>query len=237
MVTLELVSNATRLDEKPFWLAARFRPPPGAHLYWSNPGETGLATVAEFRSDTAYELSRTQYPGPVSFESERGATSYGYLGVAVLLTRVTPKATPPATTFFVHASWLSCDAICVKESGKAELRLSRDETRTAASLDQFIALLPVPTPELVATWSASDTFSLSGPAGVELLEYFPVAPLGPEEDAPRSEPQPDGKLRVVLAVPAAAEAPLHAVVRGRTGGEVRYFEAQLSPPPTGSPIP
>jgi thiol:disulfide interchange protein DsbD len=228
-VELTLVSDAPRLFGSPFWLGARLRPPDAAHLYWKNPGETGLATTAEFAAPDGYELSQVGYPGPESFTSDRGAVGYGYLGETVLLVRVTPRRADAEATFWVRASWLSCDALCVQESGQASLTLRRDASVESMPLDAFAARLPISGAAFTAEWTDETQVLLSGPEGARLLEWFPLGPIGVDERAPLSTPRDDRRLNVALGGHRPPRR-LEGVVRAETPEGVRYYEVDLATP-------
>lgn len=222
------MASAERLDGRPFWLAAHLRPPPGAHLYWKNPGETGLGTTAEFAStDPSYEVSEARYPGPRSFASTRGAVGYGYEGDTFVLALVTPSAATAEAEFVVRASWLSCDAVCVQERGTARLELSSTQVAEPAHLEDAIARLPVPA-AVETEWASPTRFTLSA-ANAQLVEFFPVAPLAPGARAPRSSALSDGRLLVELDAPP--EGPnLAAVLRVEKSDAPAYFEVELPTP-------
>jgi thiol:disulfide interchange protein DsbD len=225
-VALSLVADVPLLVDEPFWLGARLVPPSGAHLYWKNPGETGLATTAEFASPDGYELSVTQYPGPVSFVSERSLVGYGYLGETVLLARVTPTQGEHRATFLVRASWLSCDHVCVQESGQAELLLRRDAVGAATPLEPFVERVPISGGPFAVEWLRDLEFTLAGPKGVTLVEWFDVPPIAVDDRAPTSTPLDDGRLHVALGTPTRP-ARLEAVVRAETADGIRYFDVDL----------
>lgn len=202
-VRLSLLSSVTRLDAEPFWLMVHLKAPAGTHLYWRHPGESGLATEARFEAEPGFEIAEVRYPGPVSFRSERGAISYGYLERAALLAEVTPTSQLDHARFTVQASWLSCGAVCVQETGQASLELEADhspETASAASaeFEPWLARLPLEQVATQAEWVTARQLELT-PAGTDtLLEYFPLEPLAAEDRAPLSEPLPGGKLRITM---------------------------------------
>jgi hypothetical protein len=218
-VQLELHSDVSADGHSPFWLGALLVPPEGAHLYWINPGETGLGTTAEFQVPRGYRVSEVQYPGPVSFRSDRGAVGYGYTGKVALLARVTPDAPEAEDRFFVRASWLSCDDLCVEESGEAELRLGA-ATQTV-SLAPFVERLPATEHDIVVRRLAAREVVLESADGITLLEYFPYARLGLDERAPASN-RAEGRLLVTLG----NDAPLHGVVRAAEHERIKYFEVR-----------
>lgn len=227
-VQISLQANVNGIDGREFWLGVRLHPPEGTHLYWQNPGETGLATTAEFRAPAQYQLSAVKYPGPVRLPSERGATTYGYVNDAVLLVRVSPLAQTQEATFRVFGSWLSCGLVCVRETGEAELTLGvADEITETHSLDPFIAALPQPGDDIVVNWTSSNEVLLSHPE-FRLVEYFPVAPFGFEDRAPLVTARADGSLQVKLNRQTLPD-PLVAVIAAEHDAQRLYFELTLVP--------
>ena len=67
-------------------------PDPGWHLYWKNPGDTGLATRVAWRGGEAGPLA---WPAPTAFD-EGGLLTYGYGGSVLLSSEIAlaPGAAP-----------------------------------------------------------------------------------------------------------------------------------------------
>ncbi len=62
----------------------------GWHLYWRNPGETGVAPELAFSAD-GYASGSLAWPAPEIFrEADDSFTTYGYSGSVLLSTRLTP---------------------------------------------------------------------------------------------------------------------------------------------------
>ncbi|WNG32687.1 thiol:disulfide interchange protein [Archangium violaceum] len=135
-----------------FRIGVRFRMDPGWHIYWKNPGDSGLASeiVWDTPGTTVGEL---QWPTPITFRSPDGfITSYGY-GEEVLLfaqAHVSDKLTGSAQ-LSAAADILVCETRCLP----AQLMLTRNiplgsETRPdsehAPLFDEAHARVPV-TPE------------------------------------------------------------------------------------------
>lgn len=229
-------ASATLSADGKLWLAARFTIPPGAHIYWSNPGESGLATRAEFSGPAEFTIGPTQYPGPRRFRGQRGASSYGYAGAAALLTEVLAKRTEDGTVateatrparFSVVARWLACSDVCVEESGEATLLWppSRAEV-TSPSVMDFVKSLPIrPTDsELTATWLSSSELELKGTPNTHLLEFFPDAKLGFDDRDCTHEPgHSPHVLRVRFNTRRTPERPQTGVVRALRDGRELFF--------------
>jgi thiol:disulfide interchange protein DsbD len=170
-----------------FRVGVRFRMDPGWHIYWKNPGDSGLASeiVWDTPGTTVGEL---QWPTPITFRTPDGfITSYGY-GEEVLLfadAHVSDKLTGSAQ-LSAAADILVCERICLP----AQLMLTRGvplgpETRRdsehAALFDAARARVPV-TPEssghgvaltldtkpLTAGQPFTGTLTVTGPKGQPL---------------------------------------------------------------------
>jgi DsbC/DsbD-like thiol-disulfide interchange protein len=157
LVALSLVADtAGAVPGQPLILAARFDIDPGWHLYWENPGESGLATEARFTAPPGFAIGPVRYPGPARFVSPGPVESYGYAGSVLLSAPVHVPATLEGGTvsFTVEAFWLACRESCVRGSGKAELSLPVAALGSApvpagageALMDAHLARLPRPWP-------------------------------------------------------------------------------------------
>lgn len=127
LVAFSLIADRAALRPgQPMTLAARFDIDPEWHIYWENPGESGLATEVEFQAPEGFTVGPVRYPGPVAFSSPGPVVSYGYAGTVLLSAPVeVPKslASGDHVTFQAEAFWLACRDSCIRGQGKAELKL------------------------------------------------------------------------------------------------------------------
>jgi thiol:disulfide interchange protein DsbD len=99
---------------------------PGWHIYWTNPGDSGLATEVKFQLPEGFKVGDLRYPTPSRFNSPDGAASFGY-GGSVLLTA--PVQAPDELKdekelkLGASASWLVCKEVCLPGTAKPELNL------------------------------------------------------------------------------------------------------------------
>src|SRR5688572_716189 len=78
LVRLHLLADVTRVAPgQELTVAARLDIEPGWHIYWSNPGESGLPTEVELVAPPGFQVGAVRYPGPNRFESPGEITSYG----------------------------------------------------------------------------------------------------------------------------------------------------------------
>ncbi len=118
-------------------LGIRHRIEAGWHIYWENPGDSGMATSVEVEAP-GWTAGPLLYPGPTSF-STGGLTSYGYAGEVVFFVDLKGKDRADLT---VRSRWLICKEICLPQSAIASMPLPR--ASDAATLVPKEALLPRP---------------------------------------------------------------------------------------------
>jgi thiol:disulfide interchange protein DsbD len=108
-----------------FRVGVRFRMDPGWHIYWKNPGESGLAS--EITWDTpGSTVGDLQWPAPSTFRTSDGfITTYGYAEEVLLFTeaRASEKATG-SLQLSAAADVLVCEVHCLP----AQLMLTRNVT-------------------------------------------------------------------------------------------------------------
>lgn len=149
------------------WIAVRWDLDPGWHVYWVNPGDSGMAT--DVRSSDP-RVGAPQFPAPTRFVSPGPIESFGYADQLVVLLPF--EGTDPVQ---LDAAWLVCKEACHFQ----EALLTVDPARTSR-LDRHVDALPRPGQ---AIWSG-DGWTL--PAG----EVFPSASL--QQSGATIDSTPDG---------------------------------------------
>jgi len=126
-VRMDLLADVDRLTPgASFHLAARIRLPAHWHVYWENPGDSGMPTEVEFSAPPGFEIGAPVFPGPARLELAGGLVSYGYEGELVVFVPVKapdPMVEPAHLSFGVEARWLICKEACFLGGEKAELDL------------------------------------------------------------------------------------------------------------------
>ncbi len=115
---------ALRLDLDPHW-----------HVYWKNPGDTGLAPSIEWTLPEGFEVGELEFMAPEKIITPPDFVSYGYEGEVFFLARVTAPdtlAAGEAVTLKADASWLVCEQMCIP--GDAQLALSLPVAESGESL-------------------------------------------------------------------------------------------------------
>lgn len=169
-------------------LAFEFDVKPGWHLYWKNPGDTGLAPAVRWSGTPGLEQTPLAFPTPQTF-SFAGFTNYGYLRPFTLLSSAKiPADVSGKVTINAALEWLACDdKICVPESGKTSITLNVEPAASpqAGKADPFFASAREALP-LAADWpgkAAIDGEVLRAQfevpftqADVAIVQFFPETP-------------------------------------------------------------
>lgn len=123
---LELLADSGAIiPGEPFWVAVDFRLDPHWHIYWKNPGDSGLEPTLDWRLPDGFRAGDIHWPPPERIEYS-GLYNYGYEDRAGLLIPVTaPDVLPDGPlTLGAEVSYLICKEICIPEEASLSLRLT-----------------------------------------------------------------------------------------------------------------
>jgi thiol:disulfide interchange protein DsbD len=121
-VKAELVTAVTSAEVgKPFLAAIILRTDPGWHVYWANPGDSGVPTTVQWTLPPGWTATDLMWPVPTRF-TEKDLVTYGYEGSTMILARITPPADTRVgpVTFRAKVDWLACKEACIP--GSASLK-------------------------------------------------------------------------------------------------------------------
>src|SRR5712671_2508898 len=89
LVQVELVAEtASVASAATLWVDVHFTIKPGWHIYWRNPGDSGLPTAIEWHLPPGFSAGSILWPVPERFV-QGGIGNYGYAGSAHLLVPIT----------------------------------------------------------------------------------------------------------------------------------------------------
>ena len=203
---------------QPGWIGVEYTIAPGWHIYWKNPGQSGIPTEVTPTLPEGWSAGEAVYPGPHRFMMPGELVNYGYADAMTLLIPVT-AASEPAGTITVATRWLVCrEEQCVP--GRATLTL---ELPSEPTLDEAQAQAPLPAslPEDARQSRSTQGLSLHVP-GLSLLEVFP------DTEAERAVLQAavQGEhARIWFKEEPVAGSTL--VVRGEQDGAERFYRVTL----------
>jgi thiol:disulfide interchange protein DsbD len=122
----ELIAERTAVTPgQPLSVALRLALDNGWHVYWKNPGDSGMATSIAWALPAGFQPGPMQWPAPRRIDVGP-LTSYGYEGEAVHLVDIAvPADLQPGARVPLRAKadWLVCKEICLPASANLEVEL------------------------------------------------------------------------------------------------------------------
>src|SRR5271169_931475 len=126
LVKPELVAESASIAAgTTLWVDLHLEVKPGWHVYWQNPGDSGLPTTIDWKLPPGFSAGHILWPVPEHFV-QNGIGNYGYAGTADLLVPITAsKELAAAQTPLIkaEASWLACADICIPGGATLSLNL------------------------------------------------------------------------------------------------------------------
>lgn len=218
--TVELIAeHAAIVPGESFNLAVRFVMEDHWHIYWQNPGASGLATTIGWTLPAGIQAGEIQWPTPERIELG-GLINYGYEEEAVFIIAMqAAEDVRPGQTLTIRADlfWLICKEACLP--GEASLEISLPVATRAALSDEASAFEQARArqPQEASPWPASayvvDGELLLSLAGSDIPGnlYFYAQTEGfvdPSAAQLLSYPAPDrAELRLPLDAPFFASQP------------------------------
>ena len=166
------------------WLGVHFSLEKDWHIYWVNPGDSGLPPVLKWQLPSGFKAGEIQWPRPEKLKRSTLA-DYGYEDDVVLLVPLYFPADLKKggqAEVRLQAKWLICREVCIADH--AELRLvapaSAGDTSRSSLLAEAKKRLPNPWPSSWKARASSDknSFVLSIETGrpLQTAEFFPLVP-------------------------------------------------------------
>jgi len=123
--TVELVSDASEIAPgQTFHLGVTFDKEPHWHIYWKNPGASGLAPEFDWDLPAGFEVGAIEWPAPEKIELE-GLVSYGHEDLTTYVVPIhAPANLEPGAEVPIRldVSYLICEKMCLP--GDASLALT-----------------------------------------------------------------------------------------------------------------
>lgn len=212
-----LVAETTGLEPgKITWFAFSQKLQSGWHVYWKNPGDSGLPLDLEWDLPEGYSAGDIDYPTPERILIGPLA-NFGHEGAPVFLVPVTaPDSAEIGDVIEIGlaARWLICADICVPEEGKLSLRLP--VVRRATKNPDVAALFAAARRALPAPWTGDARFDAnaneivlevsSPPRPFKDLFYFPDTDGVVEPSAPQKLRRAGDHLTITMKPGYAVES-------------------------------
>jgi DsbC/DsbD-like thiol-disulfide interchange protein len=224
LVRAELISEA--LSVRPgsvVTVALRLEISEDWHIYWKNPGDSGLPTRVEWILPDGVGASGMVWPAPRVFD-EDAAVTFGYEGTADLLVEVEVFCGFPAEPFLnigARVEWLACRDGCIPGSSEVDLVIpvSDHEPLRDPRREEYFRRVRGDMPRIPRNWQLSadaepDRIVLSiglptkPPAAPEQVVFFPENEGVVDHGAPQIfREEADGYVLVMSPSPFAAAPP------------------------------
>jgi hypothetical protein len=139
-VKAELIADVSNIKaEGTFKIGVRFKIEPNWHIYWKNPGDSGLPTSVNFVVPKGFIVRGLRWPIPMIFKRPGDIEDFGYEGSLLLFSEVkAPSDLSNYETIPIKAevSWTSCSYICIP--GKSDLETTVIPTYSGAHLNKLV---------------------------------------------------------------------------------------------------
>lgn len=177
---------------RPLEVALELRLRRGWHVYWKNPGASGMPPEVTLKAPPGFRVGAIRWPRPRVFGTG-GDAAYGYEERAVLFVPVTaPDPLPAERPLPLEAelSLMVCREVCLLGTFRARADLSGPAAPERWGADR--AALPRPLADLPGARAtlAGETLEVTGPAGA-----FGRARFLPEDGPGVSFGTPSGEVR------------------------------------------
>ncbi len=184
-VTVSLLSEAAAIRPgEPFTLGLHFDLDEHWHVYWKNPGDSGLEPRVRWTLPEGFTASPLRWPAPSRIRLKH-LVNFGYEGEVVLLAEITPPpGLSPGQTVRIAAKidWLVCEEECIPGSASLAVDVPVADLAVRAGDIQPLfdaARLRLPVFASRAGWEAS---AIVGDGVMELTVEGPGgAPASPPE--------------------------------------------------------
>jgi thiol:disulfide interchange protein len=223
-------------------------PRPGWHTYWENPGDSGMATRAEWTVPQGVSVSGFRYPVPETYVVA-GLMNHVYSAENVLLAEVSvPQSATGTLPLNVRLDWLVCDdKICVPEGADLSLSLpTGDGAADPAQRSRFSdarAALPRQLFEQASFAKAGNRIRVAVPMAatdsVTAAHFFASSDDSFLFASPQTITRTSEALIIEAeAVPGTSPKAVPGLLRVERGDEVMglTFSATPGPVPAGEPL-
>jgi len=206
---------------EPFEIAVLLEIDPQWHVYWKNPGDSGLPTSVEFSLPEGFTVSGIKWPVPGILKGAGGVTDYGYEDSLLLSAGVTaPEDIEPGSTVKITAGvkWVSCRDICIP--GRAGLELVLPVSKTSGRVNS----------DIFSEWRSRLPVNLTGGAPPFQTDLRTVS-KGDNEYSVVISLDPEDELRDIALYPAPGNSYIVGdIVLGEDGGRSTIsFDVKVIP--------
>ena len=234
-----IADTSTIVPGQPFRVGLHLKIAPGWHVYWQNPGDSGIATEAGWELPENFMASSLQWPLPKRIAEPGNIEVYAYKDETLLIAEVTPPKSIDQKEIILRANpkWLVCEQICIPGAAELELTLPVAESAKPANAElfsKFNALLPaVSAPPFAMSWARTPTgwnLALRDVVNAGRIDFYPYAnnkaPVG------HTAPQTLNNGAADIAVPVEGSPEVEGVIvveNGQRRGWIVSSKQEIAP--------
>jgi len=246
-LTVDLVAEpAPLIPGKTVTVALRLIPVSGWHIYWKNPGDSGLPPSVTWKLPAGWTAGPFQFPFPEKILLPP-LVSYGYEQETLLLTTFTiPDYEKIPSSFPIEADveWLVCKETCLPGNAHLNLTLStqpKPNIDLQGLFDDVRKDLPIALPQIPvsAKTNGSDLqITVQPQTQVGSLSFFPEGDFLDEFKPSKTEILSSGKLQLTLPLKEKAKLPpsLQGVLVAENPWDASGHHALEVSLPLGTPL-
>jgi len=125
-VTVSLLGEPTHIQPGvSFTVGLQFEMANNWHIYWRNPGDSGLEPRVTWQLPDGFEATSLRWPAPSRIHAQH-LVNFGYERQVILLAVLTPPVDLPIggeVHLLVNVDWLVCKQVCIPGSAQLQLVL------------------------------------------------------------------------------------------------------------------
>ena len=169
IVKTELILNAPIVHaDEVIWAGVTYTIPKHWHIYWQNPGDSGIPTTMQWTLPAGITAGEILWPVPERIETS-GLVTYGYSNTITLPVPLTPSRDNVKGAISVTTKWLVCKDACVPETATLSASLPNANFDAAKTLDAAVMQAPQSALDATASYATIGDQVLLGIAGAALL--------------------------------------------------------------------
>jgi len=140
--TAFVIDAASIAKNNVVWAGITYTIPEHWHIYWQNPGDSGIATVMQWTLPAGITAGDIVWPTPERIE-EGGLVMYGYRNQVTLPVPLMPARDHVSGELSVTTNWLVCKDICIPESATFKAILPTVTPNAASLLKDAVSKSPI----------------------------------------------------------------------------------------------
>ncbi len=154
--TVELISEVAQVAPGArFNVAVHFEIEPHWHIYWKNPGASGLPLELEWDLPEGFVAGEIEWPAPEQIELA-GLVNYGYEDVVTFIVPIeAPADISGPIALKADAFWLICKEVCLPGDATLTLNLPVGDTVLPSDAVPLFDAAKASQPEALAPWALS----------------------------------------------------------------------------------